>query len=69
MPSGNTLAEPEKWCIFLQRAVDGLYFCLLHRAKPDQCRSFPAQWVNQDSLTTCVGLRSLITTLRRRKVP
>lgn len=55
----------EKWCIFLERSEDGLYGCRLHEAKPDQCRSFPAQWLNEDSLSTCVGLRLLTAALRR----
>lgn len=53
------LAKPEKWCVFLERDEDGLYGCLANDAKPDQCRTFPADWQNPDSMQTCPGLRAL----------
>jgi len=64
-PRGVLEGSPEKWCIFLDQAADGAYLCHLEEAKPDQCRRFPAQWINDDSLSTCVGLRTLVTALRR----
>jgi Fe-S-cluster containining protein len=54
----------ELWCIFLRRDPDGLYACDINRAKPDQCREFPAKWRNPDSLRSCAGLRLLMRGLR-----
>lgn len=64
-PRGIVQGPSEKWCIFLDQAADGSYLCHLEAAKPEQCRGFPAQWVNDDSLNTCVGLRILAAALRR----
>jgi uncharacterized protein len=66
VPSPNPLGGEEKWCIFLEQRADGLYQCLPHQAKPDQCHGFPANWRNPDSVATCVGLRHLTAQLRRR---
>lgn len=57
--SGNPSARPEKWCVFLDRGADGLYGCIVDDAKPEQCKEFPAKWINPDSMQTCVGLRNL----------
>ncbi len=57
--SGRPLEKPEKWCVFLDQGVDGLYGCIVDEAKPDQCKSFPAKWRNPDSMETCPGLREL----------
>lgn len=55
----------EQWCIFLERLADGKYICTVNPAKPDQCGSFPAAWMNTDSLRSCAGLRALVADLRR----
>lgn len=57
--SDNPSAKPEKWCVFLDRGNDGLYGCIVDDAKPEQCKQFPARWVNPDSMETCAGLRQL----------
>lgn len=56
----------EKWCIFLQIDDKGRYGCKVNAAKPDQCRGFPYGWRNPDSFETCMGLRTLMTSLRAR---
>jgi Fe-S-cluster containining protein len=45
---------PELDCIFL---VDNL--CAIQPVKPQQCRTFPFEWINDDSYETCEGLRAL----------
>ena len=55
----------EQWCIFLERDPDGLYRCQVNDAKPEQCRGFPVQWRNPDSLRTCAGLRRLMKSLSK----
>ena len=54
----------EQWCILLDREPDGRYRCRVNEGKPDQCRSFPARWRNQDSLRSCAGLRAMMRRLR-----
>ncbi len=56
----------EKWCIFLEQGSDGLYYCRVNQAKPQQCADFPAKWQNMDSTTTCSGLGRLVSELRQR---
>jgi Fe-S-cluster containining protein len=63
--SDNPSAKPEKWCVFLDRDSDGLYGCVANDAKPDQCRTFPADWTNPDSMQTCPGLRRAATKTNR----
>lgn len=40
-------------CVFLEPDRT----CRIHGAKPDQCRSFPDEWVNEDTLDYCDGLK------------
>lgn len=42
-------------CIFL---VDNK--CVLHSAKPEQCRGFPRQWNHRDMLEECAGYQEMI---------
>ena len=57
-------ANPEMWCIFLEQDEEGNYACRVNSVKPDQCRSFPAKWRNEDSYRTCAGLKALLRKLR-----
>ncbi len=41
-------------CIFLRNNR-----CLVHEAKPAQCRNFPYTWSNEDSSTVCPALKQL----------
>lgn len=54
----------ESWCIFLEQDANGLYGCRVNAAKPDQCRSFPAKWRNEDSFRSCAGLKKLMLRLQ-----
>ena len=56
----------ELWCVFLERDADGLYACRVNPSKPNQCRSFPEKWRNEDSFRTCPGLQNLMSALRLR---
>jgi hypothetical protein len=58
-----------RWCVFLDRDPDGLYRCKINPVKPEQCRSFPAKWRNEDSFRSCAGLKTLMRTLRARARP
>lgn len=59
-------ANPERWCIFLEQDAEGLFKCRINPVKPNQCKSFPEKWRNEDSFRTCSGLRTLMKTLRER---
>jgi hypothetical protein len=54
----------ERWCVFLERDAEGLYGCSVNPVKPDQCRSYPMKWRNDDSYRTCAGLKALLKKLR-----
>lgn len=55
----------EQWCVLLERDAEGRYLCRVNEAKPNQCRSFPAKWRNEDSFKTCLGLKTLVRELRQ----
>ena len=59
-------SNAEQWCVFLERDGEGLYGCAINPAKPDQCRSYPARWRNDDSYRTCAGLKALLAKLKKR---
>lgn len=48
-------SEPDGTCCFY-REREG---CLVHPAKPLQCRTFPFRWHNPDSFSLCPALREL----------
>jgi Fe-S-cluster containining protein len=66
VPAPGGVLGREKWCIFLERHPDGKYGCRLGDAKPQQCKAFPYDWTNPDSLETCAGLRLLLAERRRQ---
>lgn len=66
VPAPGGVLGREKWCIFLERHPDGLYGCRLGDAKPEQCKAFPYDWTNPDSLETCAGLRLILAERRKR---
>jgi Fe-S-cluster containining protein len=66
VPGPNGAPGREQWCIFLERHPDdGLYACRLGDAKPRQCKVFPYDWTNPDSIETCAGLRLAQAKVRR----
>ena len=52
--------KPNEVCIFLAPMRDSQKEgCLIHEAKPDQCRDFPFRWHTPASWKYCEGLREL----------
>ena len=47
-------SHPDGACVYL--TDDNL--CRINPVKPDKCRTFPYDWVNDDSDEVCPGLRS-----------
>ena len=33
--------------------------CRIHSVKPDNCRTFPYEWMNPDSYEVCAGLKAI----------
>ncbi len=67
----ETVVSPDRRCLVLKDAPDGsgacgmlddAGFCRIHPVKPDQCASFPYDWVNDDSFLSCIGLKRLFQT-------
>ena len=64
--SNETAVAPDRRGLILKSREDGscVYLsednrCMIHNVKPDKCRSFPYEWVNNDSYEVCAGLRKL----------
>jgi Fe-S-cluster containining protein len=64
--SNETDVAPDRKGLILKSREDGscVYLsednrCMIHNVKPDKCRSFPYEWVNNDSYEVCAGLRKL----------
>ena len=64
--SNETDVAPDRRGLILKSREDGscVYLsednrCMIHNVKPDKCRSFPYEWVNNDSYEVCAGLRKL----------
>ncbi len=51
-------SRPDHSCTFL--ASDNR--CRIHPVKPDKCRTFPYDWVNDDSYEICEGLKHCVAT-------
>lgn len=58
-------AKMERWCVFLELGGDGLYRCRVNDTKPQQCRDFPARWVNDNTLETCAGMKTLFAKIEK----
>lgn len=64
--SNETDVAPDRKGLIFKSREDGscVYLsednrCMIHNVKPDKCRSFPYEWVNNDSYEVCAGLRKL----------
>ena len=64
--SNETDVAPDRKGLILKSREDGscVYLsednrCMIHNVKPDKCKSFPYEWVNNDSYEVCAGLRKL----------
>lgn len=62
----HTDVSPDRRCLILKNTSDGVCAmlsdqgsCTIYPARPMQCRTFPYEWVNEDSLESCAGLRNL----------
>ncbi len=49
-------SRPDGACVLLSESNG----CLVHSAKPDQCRTFPLGWHNTDSEATCPGYAEMM---------
>ena len=48
--------RPDGACVML----DAENRCRIYSVRPEKCRTFPYEWVNEESSTYCPGLRGMV---------
>lgn len=62
----DTEIAPDRKGLVLKDRADGACAmldennrCMIYPVRPEKCRTFPYDWVNDNSLTYCPGLKAL----------
>lgn len=62
--ANETLLSPDRKCLVLKDRADGACAmldennrCRIYPVRPEKCRTFPYEWVNDNSLSYCPSLK------------